>query len=192
MYFFLKNHFFGVLIFIVATITAQSPSYRSIPHWVNETPYVTGVTEQDEKDSFLYLLSDRQHHIARNEYYGRNVIKIINGEGISQLSDLTFEFDPSFEKLIFHHFNIIRDGVVIDKLDKRAIKTVQRESNLERKIYDGRLTTVVNLSDVRKGDILDYAYSINGDNPIHKGGYSTTIFFEFGIPFKKDQSSINN
>ncbi len=40
---------------------------------------------------------------------------------------------------------------------------------MDRYIYDGSLTTVINLSaHVRVGDIVEYAYTRKEDNPAHR------------------------
>ncbi len=178
----MKNILHYLLVLLSLPIFAQKPSQGPTPQWVKNIPYDTS-TGQEAEAGYYYLLSDKQFNTQLDSYYARLVVKVINTEGISQLSDLTFEFDPEYEKLIFHKIKVVRDGEVINKLDLNKIQTVQRESNLERKLYDGRLTSIVNLIDIREGDILDYSYSINGSNPVYEGDYGTIVNLQYGLPF---------
>ncbi len=180
----------NILVVLVALsstgIFAQNkPSQQSEPSWIEPTSYSTAIIDEEDQSGYYYLLSDKQAHLPREEYYVRTVVKVLNGEGVSQLSDLSFEFDPTYEQLVFHKINVLRDGEIINKLNLNSIQTVQRESNFERKLYDGRLTSLINLLDIRAGDILDYSYSINGDNPVYKGGYSSLYYFQYGFPVGK-------
>lgn len=81
-------------------------------------------------------------------------------------------YDPLYETLIFHEINIVRDGAVIDKLNPDDFQVIKRELNAESYLYDGALSAMLNLSDVRNGDIIDYSYTIKGFNPIRKGKFS--------------------
>src|SRR5207248_2354564 len=40
--------------------------------------------------------------------------------------------------------------------------------------FNGTNTAIVFLDDVRAGDVIDYAYSVNGDNPVLAGRYADT------------------
>lgn len=178
----LKYYTMLFFVFIICGVCAQKPIKTATPNWVEEALYTTTFQEEDQS-GYYYLLSDTQVNAITKEYYARIVVKVLNSEGVSQLSDLTFEFDPEYEQLFFHKMDVIRDGERINKLDLNTIQTVQRESNLERKLYDGRLTSIVNLIDIRAGDILDYSYTIRGGNPVYEGDYGVLFNMQYGIPF---------
>lgn len=169
------------------SIFAQNPSKAPIPNWVEKHTYSLDIKNEEDLSGYYYLLSDKQINTIVDTYYIRNVAKILNSEGITQLSDLTFEFDPEYEKLIFHDISVIRNGDRINKLNLNEIQTVQRESNLERKLYDGRLTSIINLLDIREGDILDYSYSIIGENPVYEGKFGALLNFKYAVPFGQMQ-----
>lgn len=168
-----------LVCFSITIAFAQKPRVSTIPSWVSEVSYQESIKNEEAESGYYYLLYDQQYDILKETKYAQSVVKILTSEGITQMSNLTFEFDPTYEKLIFHKIDVIRDGERISKLDLRRIETIQRESNLERNLYDGRLTSIVNLNDIREGDIIDYAYSIIGQNPIYQGGYSNILYFQF-------------
>jgi hypothetical protein len=109
-------------------------------------------------------------------------IKVLNSEGIQSVSDITVEFDPSYQEMTFHDIRIIRDGRIIDKLTGSGISVFQRETQLESFIYDGSLTAAINLPDVRKNDIIEYSYTIKGFNPLNHGHYSSSFYQQYEVP----------
>jgi transglutaminase-like putative cysteine protease len=131
-----------------------------------------------------YLLMDHQENIASEEIYYHYVIKIVNNDGVQNMSDIDIDFEPSFQKLTFHEINIYRNGVKTDELKNHKIKTIQRETEMDRYLYDGSLTAIVNLKGVREGDIIEYSFTRKGFNPIYKGHYFKGFYFEYSYPVK--------
>lgn len=148
------------------------------PNWVKEKSF-----DQEPKINFdeisqgvLTLLIDTQIDVDKNHQYTHKVIKIIDNIGIQNASNIDITFDPTFQKLYFHQIHIIRQGSKINHLDLSKINVIQREMNAENHVYDGSLTAMINLSDVRSGDIIELSYSMTGVNPIHKGTYSDIFY----------------
>ena len=98
--------------------------------------------------------------------YGR-VVRVVNDtSGLGQAAQIEVVFNPSYQTLVFHHLDIVRDGKQSSRLDRKKVQLLQRETQLERRIYDGSVTASIILDDVRVGDQIDIAYSIRGDNPV--------------------------
>jgi transglutaminase-like putative cysteine protease len=169
---------------IQPALNAQNVEKIDTPQWVNvQSPDLNFKFSADEMSGgYGYLLVDKQDNISAQSSYERFVIKIINNQGVQNMSDISTEFDPKYQKLAFHQIHLIRNGQVIDKLLSHSIKTVQRESDMDRFSYDGRLTAFVNLEDVRQGDIIDYSFSITGYNPRNDGHYFDECYFEYNLP----------
>ncbi len=153
-------------------ITNVTPDYGSIPNGKEMTA------------GYYYLLSNCQERTRLKQQYNHVAVKVLNSEGVQSLSDISVDFDPAYEQLIFHKIQLIRNGTVINKLNKDKIKVIQREVNLERFMYDGTQTAVINLMDVRVNDIIEYAWSVTGYNPIFAGRFSDNLPLEFGAPVK--------
>ncbi len=56
-------------------------------------------------------------------------------------------------------------------------KVLQNEKDLSKFIYSGTYDAFLLLEDVRKGDRIEYAYTIKGDNPIFGRKYALTELF---------------
>ena len=73
---------------------------------------------------------------------------------------------------IFHEIDIIRNGQTISKLNNSEFQTIRQELDAENYIYDGSLSAVTHISDVRVGDIIAYSFTRKGYNPIHKNYFA--------------------
>lgn len=164
------------------------------PTWVRYQQYQEfPLVNQDELvQGIINLLVDYQVHVPKQEQYFRMVTKITDNVGIQPSSTISAVFDPLYQKLTFHSISIIRDGKIINKLNPNDFQVLRREVNAENYLYDGSLSAVLNMSDVRTGDIIDYSYSIKGFNPIHKGKYSGSFALNDYIPIGKINVSINS
>ncbi|MEL7004430.1 MAG: DUF3857 domain-containing protein, partial [Bacteroidota bacterium] len=152
------------------------------PAWIDKISVDSETEIKEDTYGYYYLLVDRQENTSRSSYYGHYAFKVLSNNGIESMSDISVSYDPSYQNLQFHSAQIIRNGETINKLKKSEIKTFQRESGMDRHLYDGRLSAVINLSDVRVGDIVEYSYSINGYNPVNEGHFFDKIYFNYGLP----------
>jgi lipoprotein NlpI/transglutaminase-like putative cysteine protease len=101
--------------------------------------------------------------------YHRAVRRINETAGLQAGAQIEIEFDPSYQKLQLHRLEIWRDGKRIDKLDRKLVKLLHRETQLERQMVDGRMTASIVLDDLRVGDRVEWASSLVGDNPVFAG-----------------------
>lgn len=154
------------------------------PDWVTEFSISPSndFSNKPNAPNYYFLEVNKQENVQKEQVFRKYMILVLNSDGISEISDITVDFDPSYQKLIFHSIKIIRDGLEINKLNDHLFKIVQREQNLERHLYDGSLTAIMNLKDVRVGDIIEYSFSKNGFNPIYEGYFEDRIFFQFSVP----------
>ncbi|MDH3976574.1 MAG: DUF3857 domain-containing protein [Deltaproteobacteria bacterium] len=132
-----------------------------------------------------YLLSDNQIRVAGGEktvYFSHFAELIVNQQGLERSSQINVEFDPAYESLVFNSLQIRRDNKIVNKLSSAKISVIQRETELDNLIYDGRLTANVILDDVRVGDIVEYSYTLKGDNPVYKGLFAYRRYIEWTVP----------
>jgi len=179
-----KSLLFILLIFILFKVQGQKNklSISDIPDWVKPIENTFDKQNQENTTGYYYHLIDFQVNLNTKSYFSHYAIELLNNEGIQQISDINIDFDPAFQKLVFHKIDIIRNGKTIKKLAIDKIKTAQREANMERFLYDGRLTAFINLTDVRIGDKLEYSYSIIGSNPIYENKFHSKIYFQYSVP----------
>lgn len=173
------------------TIAAPIPAaatFGSPPAFVEE------VEPQDPEravfESFggvRYLLVDDQHD-ARGEdpaLYIRRVREAANTSGIETLASFEVSFDPSYERVVFHHVRLTRDGETLDRRDRTQIEFARHESNRDRQMLNGEVTALARIDDVRVGDIVDFAYTVYGLNPTYGGRDFRRFSLNWGIPVER-------
>lgn len=162
-------------------ISAQKVSQNKASEWI--IPITLHADDKSPSEgSSKYVLIDYQDNLALQERYTHFAIKILNSDGVQEFSDISINYDPTYQKLSVHAVNVIRNNQVINKLKDNQFNVLQRETNIERHLYDGSLTAVMNLTDVRAGDIIEYSYTITGFNPINNGNFSTSYYQQYTLP----------
>jgi len=169
------------------TISVSKPSKWIDLQTYNDSPEID---ENDITQGNLNLLADYQVNTHTQESYFRLVTKITDNIGIQPASTINAVYDPLYQKLIFHTVKIIRNGKEIDKLNPTHFQIIRRELNAENYLYNGSLSAILNMADIRNGDIIDYSYTVIGFNPIHNGKFSDNYFLSDYVPIGKINVSI--
>tara|TARA_B100000508_G_C11465200_1_gene281405 strand:- start:2361 stop:4415 length:2055 start_codon:yes stop_codon:yes gene_type:complete len=179
-------HFILIFILLASQAFGQlHPAVKkgAVSKWVVPQEFLDTLTpSENDIGDHHYLLYDRQVNVGLEENYVHMVIQLLNESGVQDMSSINVSIDPKYQKLTFHEINIYRDGEKVDKLGTHLIQSFQRETNLDRYIYDGSITAFVNLEDVRTGDILEYSYTRKGRNPIYGNLIDYYFDFEFETP----------
>lgn len=186
--FFLRITSLLLIQFAFFVSSAQHPkvSKADEPEWIAASHAdVTAHQPKEEASGFYYLLLENQDHLGNMQSYKRRTYKILSSTGVQDMADITVGFDPEYQQVLLHSLNILRDGEILDKLDLTKMQVVQREANMERFLYDGSLTAIINLTDVRVGDIIDYSFTIVGKNPVHEKKYQQSFFLRFPVPIEQ-------
>lgn len=169
---------------LAASAAPKTISTAPIPSWTKQIPLrlQTNVAPEDVNDGYHYLQRSIQWEVAREEAYFHNTYKITTEEGVQNSSELQLSFDPNHEKLYLHKVTVWRNGKPIDKLDLSKVKVIQREQGLEQRIFDESLTALLVLEDIRVGDLVEYAWSIKGRNPVFEGKFFASFYLQFYDP----------
>jgi len=133
-------------------------------------------------ETVRWLLRDRQINDQVDQSYGHDALQILTSTGVQDASQISINFDPSCEALMFHWVRLLRGGAVLERFDPVKVRVIQRETELEDHLFSGEQTAVLVVDDVRKGDILDYAYTITGTNPSLHGRWFGEVPTQLGAP----------
>jgi len=155
----------------------------AVPNWVTKVDLPLS-PDVSSRPSMGYLLLDRQAHVPLDACFLRRAIRVNDETGVQDYSNVSIDFDPSYEQLEMHVLQVIRNGELIDKLDLSRAQVIQQEKSLDRLIYNGTQSLVFFLEDIRKGDILEWSYSLRG-SPSPKRKYFDVISLQFGVPVNK-------
>lgn len=139
------------------------------PEWVIEQSWSMQNSEnRTQAKNRYFLLVDEQIYFkhADQQSFRHYAYQILNENGLSEGGTLKINFDPSYAKLSMHFIKIHRDGNIINIDVQKHLKILQRETELERSLFDGELSAVFILENLKKADIVEYAFTEIGQNPV--------------------------
>ena len=171
-----------------ASFARGSFSVKPAPTWVRTVAPSANPGAQQNGTSSSQLLSDEQTKVGSNgsvERYYHYVTRVDGASGLDDLSQLRFYFEPSYQQLVIHYVRIQRGNSSINILRPAEIKIVQQEEELDQQLFNGTLAAVIFVNDLRIGDSVDYAYSINGENPVLGGRFTDTLYLADTEPIQE-------
>lgn len=159
--------------------------FRPAPAWIEpiEAETSLAIARQNVRWGIYDLVND--HQVRGDAHYRRVARKVLSPSGVQNASELELDFDPSFERLIVHHVDILRGGARIDSLEPDQIRVIEKEDDSDSRIYDGERTALLFIKDVRPGDVLDYAWSIVGENPLLGGRTTDEYDLSSAVPTRR-------
>jgi len=167
-------------------ISSKAVAFEPAPDWVliDRLDEVTQAV-LDGASGVRYWLSDSQARmgLGPDEWFSRNITEVTAPDGLQQAATCEIIFDPVFQKPLVHFVRVVRGGAVREITE--GFEVFRRERDLERAKIDGRLTAHLAISDLRVGDIVDFAYSVVGSNPIYAGTISAMVNFQWSVPVSK-------
>jgi transglutaminase-like putative cysteine protease len=113
--------------------------------------------------------------------------RVTSDGGLETGSQIRIEFDPEYEKIDLNFLRRIRGGRTTDVAPTARIDVIRQEKDLERQLYNGRLTALVVLDDVRVGDVVDYAVTRTGANPVFGGRFTDSFPATWTVPIRHER-----
>lgn len=174
---------------------AQSLGIGDEPGWVDVLAVPEGdpALRAEVEAGQFFLLSDHQMRWEGDvaQSYARTTAEVTDRAGLEELATIQIDFDPEFETVELVRLVILRDGQEIDLKSVVTPQVYRRETRLDEGIIDGTLTAVVQVPDLRVGDVVDYA-SILTRRPFLAGvEFAGTSLLEWGTPVVLSRTVLN-
>lgn len=156
------------------------------PAWVDHevaSPPANIPTDKVEGGAYPVLIDFEENCVLKvHEFFCHEAYYVVNEQGVPAVSEIDIDFDPSYQQPVLNFVRIRRGNKTIDALMGTPIRVIQREKNLEQQVYDGSLTALLLLPDVRVGDLVEYGYTLRGENPALSGHYYSRFPVNTGHP----------
>lgn len=176
-----------------ATSPASAPIARSgkgwqvgpIAAWVVAPPAPqAGLTPAPNVGARREQLVDFQinHALPKPQLFVRVRSVALDASALGSVSQLQVGFNPAYQTAVLHNASVIRDGQRSERLADARIEPMRREQRLEQQVLDGNETLLVVLADVRVGDAVELAYTVEGENPIFEGRMSGGMRLAYESP----------
>jgi hypothetical protein len=161
----------GFFCFAQVAWASGQPRYEPPPGWVKpfEIPKPTTATDGG---STRILLEDSQDKFVADglDTYWERAERIETPQGLGNVGNLTFDWNPDTENLLIHRVRIIRGDQIIDLLaNGQRFIVLRRESKLDEAMLDGTLTAAIQPEGLQVGDILDIAVGYESRDPLTRG-----------------------
>jgi hypothetical protein len=155
-----------------------------IPAWVELEAYARPASPNPHfiAQGSAVLLDEVQVDLCAPErgwFHRRAEIVTAHG-GAERVAQFSASLDPAFERLEIHAVRVLRGEQAIDHTHSDGFQVLRREQNLERLIFDGRLTIHFTIPDVRPGDIVETCVSLYGMRRSLGGRHTAWMNFEWG------------
>ncbi|OOQ61446.1 DUF3857 domain-containing protein [Mucilaginibacter pedocola] len=169
---------------LVANAANPAVHISARPNWINQIKLSDKKIPLRQVDNgFFYQLFEQQINIEQQADYRHVVREIVSATGIQNGSQINISFDPSYERLDIHDITVWRDGKPQNRLNAKAFKVIADEEELSRFVYQGSYSAFCILDDIRKGDRIEYSFTITGRNPIFGNKFTDEVYLQLGQPY---------
>jgi len=147
-----------------------------VPDWVIPAPEIS--TKDFAHSSNVVPQFDEQV-LAEGDTvtaYIDSATYISSPEILNKVGTVSAPWQPDHGDLTFHRIEILRGDQKIDVLQGGAgFAVLRREAGLENRVFDGRLTAVKHIEDLRVGDILRMTFSLSQRDEALKGNVQDAL-----------------
>jgi transglutaminase-like putative cysteine protease len=166
---------------------ANEPAVQPPAKWVNllsfKRPSVVDAVDPSLDDR--WLLSDRQINPQVDEQFVHDVRQPLTEAGVQFCSHILINFDPTCQSLTFHWARIWRGTNQLNRLDVSRVQIGPAAPEMEEMLFHSDKTAILLLDDVRAGDVVDYAYTIEGNSPVMNGKFTGAVALQFPHPVER-------
>ncbi len=132
-----------------------------------------------------WILRDRQINAQTDEQFTHEVRQVLTPGGVNNGSHISVPFDPSYQLVTLHWVRIWRGTNILNRLDPDKIQISQAGLDTDQLLFSAEKSALLILDDVRVGDVIDYAYSVQGNNPVFAGSFTGHILAQASHPMER-------
>jgi hypothetical protein len=139
-----------------------------VPSWVVET----AAPEVSAAAPIVIRLAETQYLVDREPVaFIRRVTVVNDASSLAGAGHIAISFAQDYERVQLHWIRIQRGQEQLDRTKLSNVRFLQREQGLEQGVYSGYVTASILIDDLRVGDTIDMAYSVQGQNPVFAGKF---------------------
>lgn len=183
----------GLLLYfgfqITSSAAGSSQAFEVTPEWAEPVPAFQSASTEIDSDYGLHEhLSDVQINAlakGHTQVYNASEFSLTNEFGVENFSTLDIAFDPAYQTLKLHELLVNRGGQILDKVEDAEFTVSARSTDVQELSYDSTLTLSAFIADLQVGDVVRYAYTISGDNPVYFGHREFSFHTELWTPLDR-------
>ncbi len=128
--------------------------------------YVPGQSQPYSEGGVFYHRTANHFRPDEDAAFTRLVIEFQSKVGLEDYATLVWNLDQEFEVLQLHWIGVYRAGEWIDLLPTVEIDVVDARTDVQSWFYDDSKDVRIILEGLEVGDVLDYAFTRIGSNPV--------------------------
>ncbi|HHL30947.1 MAG TPA: DUF3857 domain-containing protein, partial [Oceanospirillales bacterium] len=170
---------------LIYCINSNAQTAEAKASWVKQYPVTTASSETKGGTHNTFVnLYDQQIYFLDNKIhkYTHFANQVITAQGLEEVGKVEISFDPIYQKLHVHEVSILRGNKVINVLNNSKFEIIRKESELDQGIYNGVETAFILIKDLQLNDIVEYSYTIDGQNPIYDNRFFDVFTTQWTIP----------
>jgi tetratricopeptide (TPR) repeat protein len=147
---------------------ADTVQYGPAPDWVRPIARPTDDGTMAQAPSKILYRSHQLRFTATGlETYAETFVRLQTAQGLQSFGSIALPWKPETDVLTVNKFHLIRGDKVIDLLAAgQKFEVLRRENNLEYSALDGTLTAALQPSGMEVGDLVDFAFTIQHQQPL--------------------------
>lgn len=118
-----------------------------------------------------WLLVERQFNPQTDEQFSHYVGQVPAPADGPNAPPIAIHYDPGCQVLALHWVRLWRGTNLLNRLDPSKVQFSRRAPLADGFLFGADRTAVITLDEARPGDILDYAYTVEGSNPALDGKF---------------------
>ena len=157
------------------------------PKWVSAIAWQTqpGRMGLPSNEEMRWLLKDRQINAQSNATFVHEALQFLTPASAARASDIAIDFDPGYQTLTFHWARTWRGANSLNRLAPERIVAGPRPAGLGDFLFSGKKSALLVLDDVRAGDVIEYAYTVQGTNPALGGRFVDSLEMQASQPVER-------
>lgn len=178
--------------YATSRLNAHEPqvSIVAVPEWIEVQNFEVGDLVELVSPSHYHLVDKQINGIQGKQVYSRFVYSLTDPSGIESNSNIRIRFNPAYETLQIHAIAVNRLGKLVNSLSPADVEVINVEDRQSSNIYSGEVEAVILLKDIRVADVIDYSYTIVGNNPVFADKFSAGATIGWSIPVDKVNVSV--
>lgn len=147
--------------------------------WVEAVP----VPDTKRTTPLVVRLADTQVRLdASAAVFTHQALQANDASMLGRIGSFSIAFVPEYQHLTLHSIAILRAGQRLDRTGTANIRFLQPSSEIDRSVYTSSVVAAIVLEDVRVGDTVEYAYTLEGPNPVFAGKYFDVFSWDGDAP----------
>jgi lipoprotein NlpI len=150
-----------------------------VPAWVEPV----ALPETASKRPIVTRLADSQFLIGPTPaFFVHRAVQSNDASTLKKIGELQLNFVPDYQRITLHFIRVLRGNETLDRTSSANIRFLQPATEFENSVYTSAVTAAIVLDDVRVGDTVEFAFSLEGQNPVFGSRYFESASWDSDDP----------